>query len=164
MLVMGRDDIPRCVERRWQGKGRWWWPRVRDVVAAVSEFCDGAPSEQCPWKAAGGARRCIGWSDAFYIPQRAAWHGAFRRAVDVFSLPQHNTWHEVATPTLLELLSAATGTPLLQPTCMGDCCCTLASAQDVRERPCGHKLPLANGLARAALWAKLGFGANVSGQ
>mmetsp|Transcript_22827 Transcript_22827/g.52594 ORF Transcript_22827/g.52594 Transcript_22827/m.52594 type:complete len:459 (-) Transcript_22827:96-1472(-) len=100
---------------------------------------------------------CAGWSDLYYVP--------LGQAVQFVALASHfgahRVFHEVAVPSMLNLLAQRGGSALSPAqntitTCFGCCCCTAVRGELdphalLRQYPCGHRLGLQDGQARGAL-------------
>uniref|UniRef100_A0A7S4RQR7 Uncharacterized protein n=1 Tax=Alexandrium monilatum TaxID=311494 RepID=A0A7S4RQR7_9DINO len=93
---------------------------------------------------------CVGWSDAFYVP-RSAW--------GMFSNVSHELgpiFHEVAIPTILQILHRHRGVPLqLDGRCWGGCCSRSQNTDDILTKPCGHRMDLTQQAVRDTLKSML---------
>jgi hypothetical protein len=96
---------------------------------------------------------CAGWSDLYHVPVGLA--------ADFIELMQlflgHRVFHEVAVPTILNVLSngSAAGEMDVISDCFGCCCCDLPESVDawgvVNQFRCGHRLDLNDPQQAAAL-------------
>jgi len=86
---------------------------------------------------------CVGWSDAFYLP-RSAWHLFANISAFVGSV-----FHEVAVPTVLQILHRHHGVPLqLERRCWGGCISAAQRADQIPMYPCGHRMDLSDQTTR----------------
>jgi len=93
---------------------------------------------------------CVGWADAFYVP-RSAW--------GMFANVSHELgpiFHEVAIPTILQILHRHHGVPLqLDGRCWGGCCGGCRTTATILNHPCGHRMDLTQQAVRDTLASML---------
>lgn len=100
---------------------------------------------------------CVGWSDIYFVPRR--FFKDFILLAAVFA--RIGTFHEVALPTMLNIIKNTRQTDSLNPVfdtisdCWGSCCASYPTVQDVFNNRCGHRLEYRDTRVATAYYNKL---------
>ncbi|KID96988.1 UDP-galactose transporter, partial [Metarhizium majus ARSEF 297] len=143
-----------------------WWGWEKNIHQKAMEAASAAKSSALTRNYTINDREwCLGWSDIYYIPRR--FFGDFIRLSEVFSNPEFDVFHEVAIPTIVNIidnsLRESPHIPVVNhiSDCWGDCCSSNPSVDDVLRYPCGHRLDYLNKPVTEAFYAKLASEASL---
>jgi hypothetical protein len=113
-----------------------------------------APRRTADWAAFGGVV-CAGWSDLYHVPR--ALLADFAELMGLYV--RHTVFHEVAVPTILNILSNGSANEEVISFCWGCCCCDLdagaAAAPILESHACAHRVDLRSEAVRSAMAAVL---------
>jgi hypothetical protein len=117
----------------WFRKARWFW--AKDQIEDKKAFAALKDAKK-ELNLDIDDQICFGWSDLWYLPR--AYFDIFSKLSLIFH--RHQVFFEVAIPTIFHVIQQVHNLEPQVIKCWGSCCRTDATADDIQQHRCGHKI------------------------